>query len=132
MKETILEMLKGLGEAKEAREKKLADLANCDDTAIIEEKKAELQKEMDEKLAEFVNGINGEREKSKAKLNRDLETIDELIAENNDKLAEIVEAEKVEAENVESGEGTAEVQGNEPVQETIPDVPTGAFNPFRP
>ena len=131
MKETILEMLKGLGEAKEAREKKLADLANCDDTAIIEEKKAELQKEMDEKLAEFVNGINDEREKSKAKLNRDLETIDELISENNDKLVEIEEAEKAEAEN--ETEETVDSECVESVQETIPEVANvGVVNPFRP
>ena len=124
-KEKILDMLKGLGEAKEAREAKLADLANCDDTAIIEEKKAELQKELDEKLAEFVAGINDEREKAIAKLNRDVETIDELIAENNGKLAEIEEAEK-EAET----EGMVDGECAECVQESIEGVVEN--NPFRP
>lgn len=134
MENTIRETLKGLELALEARNGKIAEVETKDDTALIEDKKAELQKEFDEKLKAFVDGINEEKEKVLGKLHRDVETINELIGEYNGKLAEII------AENAqEVVEETTETDGGEVAEtlvlekEEIAPVETETVvNPFRP
>lgn len=134
MENTIRETLKGLELALEARNGKIAEVETKDDTALIEDKKAELQKEFDEKLKAFVDGINEEKEKVLGKLHRDVETINELIGEYNGKLAEII------AENAqEVVEETTETDGGEVAetlvlgQEEVAPVETETVvNPFRP
>lgn len=63
MKNEIMEVLNGLNDKKLKREAKLSALANCDDTEVINAKKAELQKEYDEKLEAFVKNIVAERDR---------------------------------------------------------------------
>ena len=138
MENTIRETLKGLELALGARNDKIAEINGKDDTALIEDKKAELQKEFDEKLKAFVDGINEEKEKALAKLNRDVETINELIGEYNDKLVEI-EAHKEEVvettetdggEEVELKQDEIAVDETEKVEENV--VFGQVVNPFRP
>lgn len=102
---TIRETLKGLELALEARNGKIAEVEAKDDTVLIEEKKAELQKEFDEKLKAFVDGINEEKEKALGKLQRDVETINELIGEYNEKLAGILAQATEEVTEEVAGDG---------------------------
>ena len=99
MENTIRETLKGLEIALEERTQKATELSEKDNAVLVEEKRAELQKDMDEKLNAFIAEIESEKENAIAKINRDIETINELKAEYEAKLAEI-EAEKVEEEAV--------------------------------
>lgn len=96
MKEEIDEVLNVLNKAKEKRQNRLNDLANCDDTAVLEEKRKELEKELEEKLKQFKDNISAEREKEFDKLNRDIETIDEIIGEYEDELPTTNEQEQPE------------------------------------
>ena len=140
MKNTIVETLKGLEIALEERSKKVEELNAKDDTTLVEEKRAELQKEMDEKLNAFIAEIETEKENAVAKLNRDIDTINELKGEYEAKLAEIEkeEAEAEVAEVVEETDGeevavdeTEEVKDETP--ETLPVFEnTVANHPFRP
>lgn len=138
MKNEILEVLNGLNHKKLERENKLAALANADDSEVIEAKKAELQKEMDEKLSAFVDNIVAERDKETAKITRDLETINELIGEYNN---DLIEAEKAEAEQSEESvsseddhEDTEPTEESESVQLEVPveEANYSSLNPFRP
>lgn len=140
MKNTIVETLKGLELALEERAKKVEELNAKDDTTLVEEKRAELQKEMDEKLNAFIAEIETEKETVVAKLNRDIDTINELKGEYEAKLAEIEkeEAEAEVAEVVEETDGeevvaeeTEEVKDETP--ETLPLFENPVVNhPFRP
>ena len=145
MENTIRETLKGLEIALGARKDKVVDIENKDNSELIEAKKAELQKEMDDKLNAFIADIDKEKETALAKLNRDIETIDELIGEYTAELEKIetekAEAEKVEAECsedkvVEETTEATETEGTEE-QATIDLTATvvttePVINPFRP
>lgn len=143
MKNTIVETLKGLELALAERVQKAEELGAKDNSVLVEEKRAELQKEMDEKLDAFIAEIESEKENALAKINRDIETINELKDEYAGKLAEIEkeEAEAVveEAENEkeEVVDGDAVVEETETVAEETPDVLPVFANPvvnhpFRP
>lgn len=131
MENMIRETLKGLEIALEERVKKGQELKEKDDTVLVEEKRAELQKEMDEKLNAFILEIETEKEKAIAKIERDVETINELVEEYNAKLAEI-EAEKVAVDEIEKTETVSEDGQVEETKETIPEVVEEVVNPFRP
>ena len=143
MKNTIVETLKGLELALEERAKKVEELNAKDDTTLVEEKRAELQKEMDEKLNAFVAEIESEKEGAIAKLNRDIDTINELKGEYEAKLAEIEKeeadavVEDVENEKEEVVDDDAVAEEAETVAEETPDVLPVFANPvvnhpFRP
>lgn len=143
MKNTIVETLKGLELALEERAKKVEELNAKDDTTLVEDKRAELQKEMDEKLNAFVAEIESEKEGAIAKLNRDIETINELKGEYEAKLAEIEKeeadavVEDVENEKEEVVDDDAVAEEAETVAEETPDVLPVFANPvvnhpFRP
>ena len=123
MENTIRETLKGLELALDERTQKADELSAKDSTVLVEEKRAELEKELEEKLNAFIAEIDAEKESTLAKLNRDIETIKELKAEYEAKLAEI-EAEKaeevVEAEENAEAEIVEEVVAEEAVVEEEP------------
>lgn len=131
MENMIRETLKGLEIALEERVKKGQELKEKDDTVLVEEKRAELQKEMDDKLNAFISEIETEKGNAIAKIERDVETINELVEEYNAKLAEI-EAEKVAVDEIEKTETVSEDGQVEETQETIPEVAEEVVNPFRP
>ena len=142
MENTIRETLKGLEIALGARKDKVVAIENKDDSELIEAKKAELQKEMDDKLNAFIADIDKEKENALAKLNRDIETIDELIGEYTAEL-EKIEAEKVADEETKDetieegteGETNVDLAGEETIVDDMAEgqVEVKPFgNPFRP
>ena len=137
MKNMIAETLKGLELALAERVQKAEEIGAKDNAELVEEKRAELQKEMDEKLNAFVAEIETEKENSLAKINRDIETINELKDEYAGKLAEIeaeeakaeVEAEEV-VEEPEAVEDTVAEEVVEEAKEETQDVLPGFENPI--
>ena len=143
MKNTIVETLKGLELALDWRAKKVEELNTKDETTFVEEKRAELQKEMDEKLNAFIEEIRTEKENVIAKLNKDIEIINELKGEYEAQLAGIeAEEQKVAEEEVSEvveetdGEEVAVDETEEVKDETPETLPvfenTVANHPFRP
>ena len=129
MKNTILETLKGLELALDWRAKKVEELNTKDETTFVEEKRAELQKEMDEKLNAFIEEIKTEKENAIAKLNKDIEIINELKGEYEAQLAgieaeeqKVEEAEVAEVEEAVAEEPVAEEVKEENVQEETPET----------
>lgn len=114
MENTIRETLKGLGLALDARKEKVTAIETKDDTEIIEAKRAELQKEMDEKLNAFIADIDNEKKTALDKLNRDIDTINELIGEYEDQLKTLEETKEEVAEDI---DGETETAGGEEVEQ---------------
>lgn len=131
MENMIRETLKGLDIALDERVKKVEELGTKDDSVLVEEKKQELQKELEEKLSAFVEKIEQEKQSAIDKLNRDIETIKELKEEYEGKLLELEET-KVEETVDETVDGTEEVSGESKDEGEIPVSNNEVVNPFRP
>lgn len=131
MENMIRETLKGLDIALDERVKKVEELGTKDDSVLVEEKKQELQKELEEKLSAFVEKIEQEKQTAIDKLNRDIETIKELKEEYEGKLLELEET-KVEETVDETVDGTEEVSEESKDEGEIPVLNNEVVNPFRP
>lgn len=131
METTIRETLKGLEIALEERKKKEQEIGEKDDSALIEEKRAELQKEMEDKLDAFTKEIEVAKDIEKSKLADEIETIEKLIGEFSAKLSEI-EQPQDEQDKEESGEEDASVEEEKEEREEAEPVQAvnATFNPL--
>ena len=125
MKNTIIETIQGLLIAKKAREDKLEQLAQKDNSAFIAEYKAKLEEELNAKLNEFLANLESEENKILDKITNDIATISELLTEFEFKLADI-EANEAElpAESMESENGINETENDCGEATEIPTIVT--------
>lgn len=93
MENTIRETLKGLEIALEERKQKEQEIKAKDNESLVEEKRIELQKEMDEKLNAYKDQIEEEKKSEVEKVSDEIAFIEKLIAEFEEKLP--VEKEEV-------------------------------------
>lgn len=104
----IQETIIALESAKEKREHSLEEIKNKSFAELIEEKKSELQKEMEEKLVAYESILEDDRAKAINKLELDIATIEELICEFNEKIKEETESDEIKETDVEDISGTEE------------------------
>ena len=99
MENTIRETLKGLEIALEERKQKEQEIKAKDNESLVEEKRIELQKEMDEKLNAYKDQIEEEKKSEVEKVSEEIAFIEKLIAEFEEKLPlekeEVVEEQEI-------------------------------------
>lgn len=104
----IQETIIALESAKEKRKHSLEEIKNKSFAEMIEEKKSELQKEMEEKLVAYESILEDDRAKAINKLELDIATIEELICEFNEKIKEEMESDEIKEIEVEDISSTEE------------------------
>ena len=128
MENTLRETLKGLNMALEQRTNKVNEIQNSNDDELVAQKRAELQDELEKQVANYALELNSNRMKAIDKLNRDIETIEELIIEYSDKLTDCKIT--VCEENAPQSEDTITVLEGQ--TQTAPIATEEGINPFRP
>lgn len=104
----IQETIIALESAKEKRKHSLEEIKNKSFAELIEEKKSDLQKEMEEKLVAYESILEDDRAKAINKLELDIATIEELICEFNEKIKEEKESDEIKETDVEDISSTEE------------------------